>query len=129
MHINLNFVRKSCSMTVIILFTVLQKTKGFKIFFNQYLISQNVCFRIPSTSWDPSISFLQNCKQYHDKSQSSTKPVTKQTLLTFKMALSDTGPGFCLGIICRQCDSTVNDLGKILSSPLLVFPMRKNNYN
>uniref|UniRef100_A0A7C8YD41 Uncharacterized protein n=1 Tax=Opuntia streptacantha TaxID=393608 RepID=A0A7C8YD41_OPUST len=29
---------------------------------------------------------------------------------------------FCLGIIWRQWDNMTKDLGKILSSPLLVFP-------
>ena len=50
-------------------------------------------------------------------------------MFTFKLALSDTEPalGFCLGIIWRQWDKTINDLGKILSSPLLVFPELKEN--
>ena len=50
-------------------------------------------------------------------------------MFTFKLALSDTEPalGFCLGIIWRQWDKAINDLGKILSSPLLVFPELKEN--
>ena len=50
-------------------------------------------------------------------------------MFTFKLALSDAEPalGFCLGIIWRQWDKTINDFGKILSSPLLVFPELKEN--
>uniref|UniRef100_A0A7C9D2M2 Uncharacterized protein n=1 Tax=Opuntia streptacantha TaxID=393608 RepID=A0A7C9D2M2_OPUST len=40
----------------------------------------------------------------------------------FTFAFSETGPALCLGIIWRQWDNTTKDLGKILSSPLLVFP-------
>jgi len=36
---------------------------------------------------------------------------------------------FCLGIICRQCDSTTKVLGKILSSPFLLLPVQLNKEN
>lgn len=49
-----------------------------------------------------------------------TTNLSQQALFTLTLALST--PGFCLGIIWRQWDKTTNDFGKMLSSPLLVFP-------
>lgn len=46
----------------------------------------------------------------------------KGTKIMLTLALSEAGATFCLGIMWRQWDKTVNDFGKILSSPLLLFP-------
>ena len=48
-------------------------------------------------------------------------------LLTFTSAFSEPGAAFALGLanIQRQWDNTTNDFAKILNSPVLLFPDKK----